>query len=379
MLIEKMYQGDIRPRSPMRGGTIRMSLAAGCPRHEAYIILNYPLDDDARVWDGVSVAAMKDGNMHEGAIVAELITAGCNVWNHGDDQVLTFARGDTLRGLRYSGHPDLFTRVVEEDTGEFETFGIEVKGYRTEIFEKYVNGAQEISRGKYLMNPEVLKVRPWPIMPQVQLYLHSEAAEKMGVQRWVVILKNKNTAELAECIVEKDIDYLQGVLERWTGFWVMTDVQRLPKRFFSDDSKECERCEFFKRCWGVKRPLSQLPAKAIELSEKSALALEQASLNRRRGMAAKAISEELIESSRMVYVQEMINYNTSSIEFDGLKATISPRNRHGINQTAVKDLLERQLREGIITEWVYDSMWSDTEYEEVRYDDRGQTVMKEVE
>lgn len=370
MLIEKMYERQAIPRSPMSNGNIRMSLAGGCPRQEGYYYLGYEPDKSARDFDAIAVSSMKDGDMHEGSIVAELISIGFNVWNHGDDQLLTFARGDTLKGLRYSGHPDLFTKIVDEETGEYKNYGIELKGYRTERFESYVEGATEVSRGKYIFSPELLKKRPWPVMPQVQLYLHSEAALKQNVDGWIAIIKNKNTAELAECLVEKDTEYLLGILARWSGFWALMAAKRLPPRFFSDDSTECQYCPFQERCWNVKHPLALIGKKEVSLSEKSILALDQAVEDRRRGKAAQTISETMLESARKVFVQEMINYETNELTHSGLTSTISEITPHRLNTDPVKELLSELLDTGVISEERYDSLWTDNPYQEVRFKDR---------
>ncbi len=372
MLIEKMYEREAtRPRAPMTRGNIRMSLAAGCPRSEGYYILGYEPDEGSRAFDSIARASMDDGNMHEGAIVAELIHLGFNVWNHGDDQLLTFARGDTLKGLRYSGHPDLFTKVlIDKETGEFGTYGIELKAYRTERFEPYLEGAVEISRGKYIINPDMLKKRPWPIAPQVQLYLHSETAKKQGVDGWIAIIKNKNTAELAECFVEKDTEYLQSILARWAGFWTLMDVKRLPPRFFTDDSTECEYCNFQERCWGVKHPLALIGKKEIVLSKKSIEVLDQAVIDRRRGKAAETIGETMIEDARKAWVQEMINYETNEITHDGMTAKINEITPHKLASDPAKELLEELKNTGVISEETYAGLFTDNPYQEVRFKDR---------
>lgn len=371
MLIEKMYETEAtRPRAPMTRGNIRMSLAAGCPRMEGYLILGYEPDANSRDFDAVARSSMKDGDMHEGSIVAELIHIGFNVWNHGDDQLLTFARGDTLKGLRYSGHPDLFTKIVEEDTGEFKTYGIELKAYRTERFEPYLEGATEVSRGKYIFNPDMLKKRPWPIMPQVQLYLHSETAKKQDVDGWIAIIKNKNTAELAECFVEKDTEYLQDILARWAGFWTMMDVKRLPPRFFSDDSTECQYCSFQERCWNVKHPLALIGKKEVTLSDKSITVLDQAVQDRRRGKAAETIGESMLEDARKAWMQEMINYQTNSLTHNGMTATISEVTPRRLSTDPAKELLAELKDTGVISEERYTSLFTDNAYQEVRFKDR---------
>ena len=372
MLIENMHEREAtRPRAPMTRGNIRMSLAGGCPRAEGYYILGYAPDPDSREFDAIARASMDDGNMHEGAIVAELIHLGFNVWNHGDDQLLTFARGDTLKGLRYSGHPDLFTKIlIDKETGEFGTYGIELKAYRTERFEPYLEGAVEISRGKYIINPDMLKKRPWPIAPQVQLYLHSETAKKQGVDGWIAIIKNKNTAELAECFVEKDTEYLQSILTRWAGFWTMMDVKRLPPRFFTDDSTECQYCPFQERCWGVKHPLALIGKKEITLSKKSIEVLDQAVIDRRRGKAAETIGETMLEDARKAWMQEMINYETSELTHNGMTVNVNEITPHKLASDPAKELLEELKNTGVISEETYTGLFTDNPYQEVRFKDR---------
>ena len=354
MIVESLYAESVWHRSPMSNGTIRMSMVEGCPRQQAYVIMNYDADYEE---SGRSQIAADDGNLHEADVVNRLLQAGYRCWNYGEDQAMVYLDKD---GVRFRGHPDLFMELQDG-----EVVGVELKGYRDEIFKAFCIGAHSPERGLYIVtNYDRLTKRPFPLMGQIQMYLHSDTAVEYGIERWVLLMKNKNTADLAEFIVEKDTEYLDKLIRKWKGFWGYTEAGRLPDRFFADDSNECRRCVFREKCWG----LPERPTNGKDILDIPELATA-ASL-RRSGVVLKKEGEDMIEESRMQFLTEHIRHETDKIKCDDMFSTVSERTRQGLNSGNVNKLLAEMLENGTINGDQYEDCFSQTNYQEVRFRDR---------
>lgn len=355
MIIENVHQEFTWNRSPMSNGNIRCSQAESCPRQQAYVILDYEQDYPDT---GRSQMAMDDGNLHEADVVNRLLQAGYRCWNYTEDQTMVHFEN---RGVRFRGHPDLYM-----ETPEGEVLGVELKAYRDEIFKAFVQGALEIAPGVYsVTNYDRLTKRPWPLMGQIQLYLHSSESVHLGVERWALLMKNKNTAELAECIVTKDTEYIDNLINKWKGFWGLIQAGRLPERHFSDDSTECRRCVFRQKCWGLKEIPDVDGNEVIHVD-----GLSTAASLRREGQILKKSSEEMLEEARMAFLTEHIRRETSRIECDDMFSTVSERSRKGLDVTAVNMTLANQLEKGNISYEEYDGCFKETFFQEVRFRDR---------
>ena len=354
MLIEKLYAESVWRRSPMSNGNIRMSMVESCPRQQAYVALGYDQDFSE---GGRSQMAADDGNLHEADVVARFITAGYRCWNYGDEQAMVYLKKGNLS---FRGHPDLFM-----ETPEGEVLGVELKGYRDEVFRAFVQGALQLESGIWSVNNmDRLTKRPYPLMGQIQMYLNSETAKELGIEKWVLVMKNKNNAELAECVVEKDPVYLDNLFRKWKDFWNLIAVGRLPERFFGDDSIECRRCVFREKCWGLGE-VNHDGGEILKLQ-----GLEKAAEQRRDGTTLKKNGELLLEEARMAFLTEHIRNEVDKIECDDMLSTVSERNRRGLNSSEVNKVLSDMLEKGNITYQAYDDCFTESSYQEVRFRDK---------
>lgn len=353
MLIESLHGESQWVRSPMTNGNIRMSMTESCPRQQAYVAMGFAQDFPET---GRSQMAADDGNLHESDIVARFITAGYRCWNYGDDQAMVYLEQD---GVRFRGHPDLF---MESPNGE--VLGVELKGYRDEVFKAFTQGSVSVAPGMWsVSNYDRLTKRPYPLMGQLQMYLNSDTSKELGIERWVLVMKNKNTAELAECIVYKDPTYMTNLIKKWKGFWALMEAGRLPERFFVDDSIECRRCLFREKCWGLSEvDFGREPVMHVE-------GLERAASLRREGTVLKKSAEVMLEEARMSFLTEHIKQEAPKIECDDMTTTVSERTRRGLNSGEVNKLLSGMLEKDNITYEEYDECFTETQYQEVRFRD----------
>ena len=353
MLIESLHGVSQWTRSPMTNGNIRMSMTENCPRQQVYVALGFEQDYPET---GRSQMAADDGNLHEADVVNRFLQAGYRCWNYGEDQAMVHFQRD---GVRFRGHPDLFM-----ETPEGEVVGVELKGYRDETFRQFVQGATQTVPGMWSVSDwSKLTKRPYPLMGQLQMYLHSDTSASYGIDKWILVMKNKNTAELAECIITKDDDYINRLIRKWKGFWAYIEAGRLPERFFGDDSIECRRCLFREKCWNLGEVFT---SKEDVVHVKG---LEKFASMRREGSLLKKDAEGLLEEARMAFLTEHINKEANRIECDGLTSTVSERNRRGLDSTEVNKVLAHMLEKGNIDDQQYDDCFNDSTYQEVRFKD----------
>ncbi len=353
MIIEKLYQGEGISRSPLKPGVLRMSMAEACTRRTAYEFLGYePATSED---DEVRSIVMQDGTLHEQDIVRRLLMKGFNIWNYGDGQTWVTVERD---GLFWRGHPDLFVEV------EGKYYGLDVKAYRDEIFKRCVATADEVQPGRFVINdPMVMAEGSFPVMGQMQLYLHSEKARALKVSDWIVVIKNKNTAELAECIIPQMDDYLDRIGEHWKGFWSSMAVKRLPRRNHEKNTIVCRYCAFQQQCWGV---LKTLREGSVEIVDEE---LVKRALLWREGKKFKSASEVRIELARLAFEEAAILHKVRRLSIDDLKVVVSDRSRTGLDTSYTASLLESLKREGKITSQQFDDCWSTSNYVEVRVSD----------
>ena len=354
MIVEKLYEGEAAPRSPMRAGQFRMSMSEACTRRTGYEFLGYPPElSDA---DDRTAVVMQDGNLHEQDIVRRLLLKGFNIWNFGEGQTWVSTK---VGNQVWRGHPDLFIEV------DGVTYGLDVKAFRDEVFRREVAGAEEVLPGRYVItDPAIFTEGPFSIMGQMQLYLHSEKARELGITEWIVLIKNKNTAELAECIIPLMPDYLDYVTSRWRGFWGYMTAKRLPGRNFEKGSIECRYCSFRERCWG---PLGRLRKRTVELDDPDLVHTAQLW---REGKDFEKRATTRLELSKLRFEQAAIQNNSDRIIVDELEIQVNIRSRTSLSTGYVSELLERLRREGALTDDVYNECWDETTYTEVRVADR---------
>jgi len=352
MIVEDLYGETVFSRDPMAQGIVRMSLVEGCPRREGYTTLGYPVDTPA--FTPRRRAAADDGTLHERDLVDRLLTRGFKIWNYAEDQAVVYLRSDSNR---FMGHPDLF---MERDN---VIRGLEIKGYRDEVFNKYVSGATEVDDGIFIITDlEKLRTRPFPLMGQIQMYLNSETSVNYGVEEWVLLMKNKNTAALAECVVPKDPEYLQNLIHKWRGFWGYMRGQTLPDRFFSSDSMECDYCPYFITCWNK---LKKVKDETVEVPS-----LFKAAEWRRRGMEYKRQSEALLQGARLEFEKQHLIHEVNRITCDGMSTKLTERDRHGFSTEMVEGMFARLVKEGKVTKKEVDEARTVSDWVELRFTDR---------
>jgi len=354
MLVEKLYEGEARPRTPFSAGVIRMSMSEACTRRIAMEYLGYEVSVDPA--SDVYAARMQDGLLHEQDIVRRLLMKGVKIWNFGERQTWVTLK---LHNLFWRGHPDLFCEL------EGKIYGLECKAFRGEVFERYVSSAEEVLPGRFVIRDlSVLMSGPFPLMGQVQLYLNTDKSQKLGIEGWLVLIKNKNTAELAECLVPRIPDYLEKVASRWRGFWALVSVGRLPPRGFSKSSANCRLCPFFEPCWGV---LSRVSPGVKELDEPALM--EKVRLWREAAQLESMASVRK-ELARIAFGEAAIAHDSRTLKLGGLEVRVNNRSRTGLDSGYTSELLTELLARGVISSEQYDSCWSETEYTEVRVVDR---------
>jgi hypothetical protein len=343
MIVDKLFPDTPWFRETPRHGIIRMSQVEGCPRALGLSYLGYEPDfpESSR-----SSRVLDDGTIHEKDIVDRLINYGFDIWNFMDDQTTVHRRS---RGVHYVGHPDILGKYQDRP------LGFELKGFRTERFAKYLEGAVEIADGAFSNeNLEPLMRRPWPLMGQVQSYLNSETSQQMGIEEWIVIIKDKNTSEFVEFVVPKLPDYLDALDRKWYSFWSLMSVERVPKHFFEQDSMECSRCEYRKTCWGLVQGFKK---ESITLDT-----LEQAASWRRRGLELEKEADLLLSSARHEFLMAAIDNEVDQVIGSGLKATVSYRKSKRLDTRAVEGYLKLH-----VTPEEMEGFYNVTEYPEVRF------------
>lgn len=350
MIIETIYQGEASPRQALSPGVIRMSMSETCTRRAAYEFLGREAPQTEQ--DDLHAAVMQDGNLHEQDVVRRLLVKGFKIWNFGQGQTWVTV---THNGLFFRGHPDLFADI------KGQVYGLEVKGYRQEVFQMYISGAEEIKPGMFqITNPMNLSHGSFPILGQIQLYLHSEKATSLGVKEWILLIKNKNTAEMAECVVPMMPDYLDRVTARWKGFWSLVQVERLPGRNFERNSRACKLCPFREPCWG---PLTRLPDNIVVLTDERFSEL-MSRWYKLKGYDGK-ISDQMDEI-KLAFEEEAIKQKANQLVVGDSTVRVSNRERTSLNSDKVEALLERLRAEGVISTEDFDSCYQTSEYTEVR-------------
>lgn len=300
MIVDKLYSDIAQPRYAMTRGSIRMSLAGACTRREGYSYLKYP-EDQKQI--GRQSAAAKDGDLHENDIIERMKEHDFEMWNHGRDNQLTVHYTDKF-GNNWLGHPDLFTKI------DGDNWGVDVKGFRTEVFQSHITNAIEIQPGVYVAVVRDFDKRPYSVIPQMQLYLHSEEAVAQNVKGWIIVMKDKNDASIAEVIVYPDDAYLDKLVTNWRDFWSLMSVKRLPKRNFEFDSQECHQCPFFQTCW-KKELLTLQEIKGHEILDDS-VSVELADKGLYLQNSIKDLSAEF-SSIKMYFAEKLLDLKTSSI------------------------------------------------------------------
>jgi hypothetical protein len=356
MLVGNFYEGFSRGDLGMEPGIIRMSLSETCPRRQAYTILGY---EETNPPDGLALAVMKGGWTHEKMMIDELTRLGYNIWNFGDQQATVYTRVPIgKRTVVFRGHCDGFIEVLNENGSEIQ--GVEFKAFRSEVTQKYIQKAVEIKRGRYFLeDTSIFAERPFPLIGQIQLYLHSGFSEVNNVEKWRVFIKTKDTEEVVEAIVEKDYSVVERLGRKWLSFWDLIETRRLPVRHFADNSQECLRCPFRSKCWGILSTLSEKKGGRVIETD----LLKRAAEMKREGTALEKRGKQMQEEARRLYINAMEENKVNSIECDGLLAVLNSRTRKGLDQDKVKDLIREVGRE-------YDDFTKVTKYTEVRWTDR---------
>lgn len=351
MIVDQFYVGEHKPWSAFPRGTFRMSGAEMCTRRAGYQFLRYAEDERPDKMEGMedfSSVVLEEGNIHEIEVVKRIQSTGLKIWNFGSGQTWTVYRN----GKQFwRGHPDLFVEIDEV------TYGIEIKSTRDMMFQKYADAAVEVLAGRYILNDQtVLHDTTFPYMGQIQLYLHSEKAQEMGIEQWILVVKNRDTGAVLECLIDKDPEYLENIVNKWKPFWNLMAVQRLPDRNYPASSRQCQLCPFQLRCWG---PLAELPNKTAEIEDPE---LVQAADDWRKGKKALKAGEAIVNAVKGRFQQEAINLKANRLKVNGLEVTISNRERTGVSRDSVDLLLEKLVKEGKITPEEMASCYSTSEY-----------------
>lgn len=248
LILDDIYVGESKTWAPLSRGMLRMSGAEQCTRRAGYSFMKTPEDvagdPEAKILADFKAVVLEEGNMHERDIVRRLMNLGLEVTNFGTKQTWTKLK---YKGLMWRGYPDLFVKTTDE-----ETVGVEIKSTEIDLFNKYLPFADKIRPGVYsLPDQTVLHDAAFPYMGQIQLYLHSDKAVEMGIERWVLVLKERNNGAMLECVITKDQEYLDALSKRWKGFWMLVGAGRIPKRNFEQDTEQCRLCPFTKTCWAT--------------------------------------------------------------------------------------------------------------------------------
>lgn len=356
MIIEKLYADEYQPRSGFQPGVLRMSSADACTRAAAYTQLGYEEKKGDRA--DVRQVVMQDGDLHERDVVRRLLLKGFNIWNYGEGQAfVTVQQGNNF----WRGHPDLFIEIG----GKY--YGLDVKGFRDEVFRMHTAGAVQVKPGIWHINdPMVMAEGSFPVMGQMQMYLHSEKAKALGVEEWIVLIKNKNTAELAECVIPKMPDYYDRIGDRWKGFWALIAAGRLPDRNFDRSSLNCKLCGFYNTCWEI---LEKLPESDGRVKwDHDPNVVERARLWR-EGKKYEKMAATRLELAKLTFIKIAAENGLRELSIDGLNVNVKQRSRRFIDSGYTQGLLEELLEQGHITDKQYDDCWDVTEYPEVRIAD----------
>ena len=351
MIVDDLYKGEHKPWAPLSRGTFRMSGAEQCERRAGYSYLGYP--EDLKGDEDFRAVVLEEGNAHEAAIVRRLQMAGFEIWNFGTGQTWTVFKH---RNQFWRGHPDLFMRF------EDRVYGIEIKSTVDQLFQKYADASEEVAPGCFVLHDQrVLLDTTYPYYGQVQLYLHSEKAVEMGIEQWIVLVKNRNNGAMLECVVDKDWDYVEELVNRWQSFWPLMSAQRLPDRPHEKSSQVCKNCPFRQTCWAA---LGGLPDNGeLDLSEDEEL-VERARLWR-EGKDFSKRAELRLEFGRLGFENAAITNKANRLLVDGLSVRISDRERNGLDSDLARSLLRRMVQEGHLTQDEYDDCQTKTAYTQV--------------
>jgi hypothetical protein len=284
---------------------------------------------------------MEDGNLHERDIITRLLWQEYEVVNYGDKQRRVTTK---VKTVNWSGRSDAYIKL------DGQSYGLEIKALRAEAFEKYIQGASEVKSGRYIGDASLLMERPWPMMGQVQLYLHSDLSKFMGIDQYILIMKNKNTAELAEFQIDKQPEYLEYLHDRWSNFWSLVTKKKLPERAFSSDSVECQYCPFRLRCWGNE---FELRPETLELNEDEEL--QEVVKIWREGRSLEKSSAVRIEYSKLKFANRFEEIGVDKLIVDDFQVSLSRVTSKRLSNERATNLLYYMVREGYIDRETVDS------------------------
>ncbi|KKN11660.1 hypothetical protein LCGC14_1024340, partial [marine sediment metagenome] len=232
--------------------------------------------------------------------------------------------------------------------------------------EKYANASEEVLPGRYVLYDQtLLHDVTFPYMGQIQMYLHSDKAVKQGIEQWLLLVKNRDSGAVMECLIDKDPEYLAAITTRWKNFWVYMLAGRLPNRNFEKTSDQCKYCPFQKRCWGA---LAELPKKKVELEETEELL--RATELWREGKVFEKKAGLRLDWSKLQFENEAINQKANRLSVDGIDIIISDREREGLNTDYVRSLLARLVKEKALTPEEAKECFTVTEYTQMNVKDR---------
>ena len=220
------------------------SLGGACVRELVYERTHW---DQAELPDVDHQIIFDEGAVHEGTVLDELRRAGL--------QVVEQQTALEWKEYRITGHIDA---IVVADG---KSYPIDVKSMSAHIWDSVAFRG----RGSYSWAEveSAFQTKPWlrKYLGQITLYCLLK-----GVDRGILLLKNKGTGALAQVNVELDYGYAESLVQRAIAINKHADAGTLPERIPFDDAI-CPRCKFYGLCLPEqvgKDPLAFLEEETVE-------------------------------------------------------------------------------------------------------------------
>lgn len=337
MLVHHLLPNPHSPQ-PLSIPPIPMSRAGECRRR-----VWYETHSPVPIPHYLSLSA-REGLLHEGAILSALHQAGLSL---SYPQTVDYT---DPAGTPWRGRPDAILSTQEG------AFGIEVKTLSHQHFQSLYAYAHAHKDGAWVLPHSALPSLPWGWWAQIALY----QASFPHTQGWVLVVKDRDTGELAECLVPSGALPLSQVASRWASFLPPSPTP--PERDFPFSSPQCSLCPYRSPCWDGHRP--QPVPYTLPPQEGERLAQMW-----RQGHALSAQGSALTETVRStilaLYHEHGGRYNRFVLT-PHLALSVSEAQRLTPQTSVLYPLLEHLAQEGVIPSDTLERAFARTPFTTVR-------------
>ena len=281
---------------------IAMHSIGHCPRKLAYSILdNIGL---AKLMEQVGTIAEPnprfwDGHVHEALVKLSLAEKGTEflvgLKREGVVHDSTLDIDGHVDGVVETSGLTIGRKVVPDDV-----YLLEVKSASSNSWWKFVKSGYQIAFPQYYAQIQAYLNSPLSEVVDSATRMDDLAVEKSEIlqaiygsmpvgdhpemlkeipERALIIMKNKESGEMACSVIERDPEYYTEIQQRWVEAEVQVANNKLPPRLHqTQDNDECKYCEFAETCWNSNSALVPKVSNIIVSDEAVQVATQYAQL-----------------------------------------------------------------------------------------------------